>query len=103
MIDVLASPETGGAAPRTLEATAVLIRRECDALAEMLIAKNRAYGDSALNPVRIFSRASPEEQILVRIDDKISRITHGEAAGEDVILDLLGYLILLRVSMRRGA
>jgi len=77
---------------------ASLIRQECDALALMLIDKNRAYGNSALEPVRIFSKSDATEQIKVRIDDKLSRLARGSAAGEDVILDMLGYLILLRVS-----
>ena len=28
---------------------------------DMLVEKNAAYGDSALNPVRVFSKASDEE------------------------------------------
>lgn len=72
-----------------------------DGLKAMLMAKNKAYGNSALDPIRVFSKASSEEQILVRIDDKLSRLARGEAAGEDVITDLLGYLVLLRVA-RRG-
>jgi hypothetical protein len=76
------------------------IMAECDALAQMLIDKNRAYGNSALDPVRVFSKADAAEQIKVRLDDKISRLMRGQAAGEDVILDLLGYLILLRVHTR---
>lgn len=65
---------------------------------EMLVEKNQAYGDSALNPVRVFSKASAEEQILVRIDDKLSRIARGKAAGEDVFEDLQGYLVLLKMA-----
>ena len=64
----------------------------------MMLEKNRAYGNSALAPVRIFSRATTEEQILVRLDDKLSRLARGASAGEDVILDLIGYLILLRIA-----
>lgn len=74
------------------------IRATCAALADMLVAKNRAYGDSALCPVRMFSRASAEEQILVRIDDKLSRLARGAAAGEDTVQDLAGYLVLLMVA-----
>lgn len=80
-----------------------IIRQECEALAELLVAKNRAYGNSALEPVRVFSRASAREQLLVRIDDKLSRLARGSAAGEDVVQDLLGYLILLRVADRLEA
>lgn len=78
-----------------------LIRRVCDEVKEMLVAKNIAYGDSALNPVRVFSRCSPEEQLRVRIDDKLSRLARGSAAGEDVVNDLIGYLVLLKVHMLR--
>ena len=73
---------------------------ECLGIAEMLIEKNRAYGNSALQPVRVFSRASAEEQLLVRIDDKLSRLARGSAAGEDVVADLIGYLVLLRLARR---
>jgi len=79
------------------------IREECDAVRDVLLEKNRAYGDSAINPVRIFSKASAEEQILVRLDDKLSRLARGHAAGEDVTLDLIGYLVLLRVARKRHA
>lgn len=65
---------------------------------EMLQRKNEAYGNSALDPVRVFSKASPEEQIRVRLDDKISRLMRGDAAGEDVMFDLFGYLLLYRVA-----
>ena len=77
-----------------------LIAAECEALRELLFAKNVAYGNSALDPVRIFSKADPEEQIRVRLDDKLSRLARGSSAGEDVEQDLLGYLILLRVARR---
>lgn len=76
---------------------------ECLAVAKVLVEKNAAYGNSALEPVRIFSKASPTEQLLVRLDDKLSRLARGSAAGEDVVLDLIGYLVLLRISMRADA
>ena len=82
---------------------AALVRAECEDVATMLISKNAQYGDSALNPVRVFSRASVEEQLLVRIDDKLSRLARGNGEGEeDVVRDLLGYLILLRVARRKA-
>ena len=74
------------------------IAAACDQLREMLLAKNIAYGNSALEPVRIFSRCSPREQILVRIDDKLSRLAKGsDYPGDDTVMDLTGYLILLQV------
>ena len=75
------------------------IARQCDAIKEMLLEKNRKYGNSALEPKRIFSRASPLEQINVRIDDKLSRLMSAQSdEDEDVDLDLIGYLILRRVA-----
>lgn len=79
-----------------------LIRESCREIEEMLLAKNAAYGNSALDPVRIFSKADPAEQIRVRIDDKLSRLARGHAGGEDVERDITGYLILLRVARKLG-
>ena len=81
--------------------TARQIAEECDEVKELLLEKNRAYGNSALEPVRVFSRASTTEQLLVRIDDKLSRLARGSHAGEDVTLDLIGYLVLLRIAEAR--
>ncbi len=76
----------------------------CDEVKELLIDKNKKYGDSALNPSRIFSKATPLDQILVRIDDKLNRIKQGAgllANDEDVLLDLIGYLVLLKIALVR--
>jgi len=78
------------------------VRGVLDEIETMLVQKNEAYGDSALTPVRIFSRADEVEQLKVRIDDKLSRLVRGKTAGEDVETDLLGYLVLLRVARRRA-
>ena len=72
-----------------------------DSIGTLLLQKNAAYGDSALNPVRIFSKASPLEQLKVRMDDKLSRLARGDEAGEDVIQDLLGYLIIYKIQQKR--
>lgn len=75
------------------------VRRHTDRIANLLIEKNKAYGDSALNPVRIFSKADRTEQLYTRIDDKISRIQKGtDFANEDTIDDLIGYLFLLKIA-----
>lgn len=71
----------------------------CFDIAEMLVEKNKSYGDSALNPVRIFSKANPVEQIAIRIDDKLSRLTKGhEFLGDNDLDDLIGYLVLLKIA-----
>ena len=75
----------------------------CDQIKSLLLEKNSKYGNSALDPVRVFSAASPSDQLLVRIDDKLSRIKRGAglvAADEDVINDLIGYLVLLKISLK---
>jgi len=76
---------------------------ECVGLSRFLIGKNRKYGNSALDPVRIFSKADTREQLLVRIDDKLNRWSTGADEDEDVLKDLIGYLILLRVFDRLEA
>jgi hypothetical protein len=82
-----------------------MIAVECDALREMLIAKNKEYGSSVFEPIGIFSAATPEDQIDVRIDDKLKRVqTIRQLAEvkihEDTELDLIGYLVLKRVARK---
>lgn len=68
-------------------------------ITEMLIAKNQKYGNSAIEPLGIFSDLSPEEGLKVRIDDKLKRIKNGslQKDDEDVINDLIGYLVILKI------
>jgi hypothetical protein len=66
---------------------------------ELLITKNLKYGNSALEPLGVFSKLSAKEGLFVRIDDKLKRIKNGslEKDDEDVINDLVGYLVLLKI------
>ena len=70
----------------------------------LLLAKNASYGNSAMEPVRVFSRATAVEGLCVRADDKLSRLrTLGITRdGEDTILDLIGYLVLIYVAAFGG-
>ena len=78
------------------------VEAELRAIADMLIEKNRKYGDSALSPKRVFSKAGAAEQIRVRIDDKLSRMANQQSdEDEDVVKDLIGYLVLLRIATKR--
>ena len=80
--------------------TTELIDTECENIKNMLIRKNKAYGNSFMYPINIFSQAPAIEQIRVRIDDKLNRLKYGinhEDVPEDTILDLIGYLILMRI------
>ena len=79
------------------------IKRVCKEIEELLLAKNKAYGNSAAEPINIFAKADPMEQINIRIDDKLNRIKKGsEYAGDDTELDLIGYLILKRAIKQKG-
>ena len=75
--------------------------RELESIKIILQQKNYRYGNSAINPIRVFSKLSPEERINVRIDDKLSRIMNQSPDDdEDTLLDLIGYLILKRKQRR---
>ena len=71
MIDCIIQPET----------TQNNITKTCEGLARLLVAKNTRYGNSALEPMRVFSRSDPAEGILVRLDDKLSRIKYASSEG----------------------
>lgn len=73
------------------------ILKVCLDLAAFLMEKNSAYGNSALEPLRVISKADAAEQIRIRIDDKLSRLFRGQAGGEDALQDLVGYWVLLKV------
>jgi hypothetical protein len=66
---------------------------------DLLISKNLKYGNSALEPLGVFSQLSAKDGLLVRIDDKLKRIKNGslEKDDEDVVNDLIGYLVLLKI------
>jgi hypothetical protein len=84
-----------------LAATQTAIAEECAAIKRMLLEKNAAYGNSAIEPIGIFAKESAIAQIRVRIDDKLKRIQNGtEYPGDDTVFDLIGYLVLYRVAKR---
>lgn len=70
-----------------------------DDIRDLLIAKNAKYGNSALEPLGVFSQLSAKEGLLIRIDDKLKRIKNGsiDRDDEDVVNDLIGYLVLLKI------
>tara|TARA_R100001082_G_scaffold111103_1_gene93372 strand:- start:223 stop:531 length:309 start_codon:yes stop_codon:yes gene_type:complete len=71
----------------------------------MVRKKNKQYGDSVVDPLRIFSNSSPIEQLFVRIDDKLSRLKRGNDSMErdiDIWYDLMGYCSLVLVHLGEG-
>lgn len=83
----------------TSEEFAKLVKEELKRIETMLLEKNRQYGNSALDPIRIFSSANTVEQLYVRIDDKLSRVKRGTGGNEDHISDLQGYFVLLKIAL----
>ena len=81
------------------------IIRVCGNMCNFLREKNRSYGNSVLDPIRLFSQADDFEQLMVRIDDKISRLQRGNFALEDRVelhKDLMGYHALALVKLGYG-
>lgn len=83
----------------TEDAVRNLIRDRCDEIKELLLRKNAGYGNSAIEPERIFSDCDPIQQLKVRIDDKLTRIKRRKNShSRDTRIDLIGYLILLDIA-----
>jgi hypothetical protein len=70
-------------------------------ITKLLISKNKAYGNTALNPTNIFSKLNATEAICARLDDKLARISNKgiNDQTEDTVDDLIGYLLLLKMAM----
>lgn len=75
------------------------VKQILEEIKDLLISKNIKYGNSAIDPLGVFSDLSPEEGIRIRIDDKLKRIKNGslDKDDEDVINDLIGYLVILKI------
>ena len=86
-----------------MKTTDKLIKEVGREVITLLLEKNKAYGDTALNPPNIFSKLDSTEAICARLDDKISRIKNKgiNDKTEDTVDDLIGYLLLLKMSMER--
>ena len=86
-----------------MKETEKLIEEICESMKNLLLEKNRAYGDSATNPSNVFSSGSAIDSLCARIDDKLMRIQNKgiNDKTEDTVSDLIGYLILLKVAMRK--
>lgn len=78
------------------------IANACVQFARLLLLKNARYKNSALDPIRIFAKSDADEQLRVRIDDKINRyLNQDDGEDEDVLGDTIGYLILLWIKEQR--
>jgi hypothetical protein len=59
--------------------------------------KNKRYGDSAISPIKVFSKSDSGDNILNRCDEKLARIRNSPELRKNDICDLMGYLVLLCV------
>lgn len=71
-------------------------------LERLLIIKNKAYGNSALEPINIFSKSTSEDVILQQIDHKLSRIKNATKPCKNDTTDLLGYLLIYCINQGWG-
>ena len=71
------------------------------AMKDLLLYKNQKYGDSAINPKKIFYKGDSTNSILIRLDDKIGRVMSNteEKPRINDVCDIIGYCVLLLISM----
>lgn len=83
----------------TKDKAADKITEICSAISDLLLYKNKRYGNAALEPQNVFFKGSGQNSIAIRLDDKLSRIKNGpEIPRTNDIVDLIGYEILLLVN-----
>ena len=72
-----------------------------DSMKELLLYKNQKYGDSAINPKKIFYKGNSTNSILIRLDDKLGRVMSNteEKPRINDVCDIIGYCTLLLISM----
>lgn len=77
------------------------IREITDAMKDLLLYKNQKYGDSAINPKKVFYKGDSTNSILIRLDDKLGRVMSNteEKPRVNDVCDIIGYCTLLLISM----
>lgn len=67
-------------------------RNACSSMAKLLEEKNRRYGNSALEPLNVFSGKT---KVGHRLDDKLARVKFSGTLKKNDVSDLIGYLMLV--------
>ncbi len=77
------------------------IKDVLEGMKNLLLYKNRKYGDSAINPKKIFYKGDSTNSILIRLDDKLGRVMSNteEKPRVNDVADIIGYCTLLLISM----
>ncbi len=85
---------------QTLIQSAIITK--CDEVKEMLLEKNRKYGNAIFEPIGVLFKGNPLDGHRFRIDEKIKRLQSigedPEGDDEDTIDDLIGHLILYKIA-----
>jgi len=85
---------------KSFESTQDRIKEVTTAMQELLLEKNKRYGDAAINPTNTFSKLSGQDSIKIRLDDKLKRVQASEETRVNDVCDIIGYCTLLLISMR---
>ena len=75
------------------------IKALTNAMQKVLLEKNRRYGDSAMNPLGVFSKLSAQDSIRIRLDDKLKRVQNTANPRTNDVCDIIGYCFLLLISI----
>lgn len=77
------------------------IKDVLEGMKNLLLYKNCKYGDSAINPKKIFYKGNSTNSILIRLDDKLGRVISNteEKPRVNDVADIIGYCTLLLISM----
>lgn len=96
LVDIMSKSHRGDLPP-----TQQKIHEILGAMTDLLLYKNQKYGDSAINPKKIFYKGDSTNSILIRLDDKIGRIMSNteEKPRINDVADIIGYCTLLLISM----
>lgn len=72
-----------------------------NAIQDLLLDKNEKYGDAALNPKQIFYKGTAVNSILIRLDDKLTRIMSNTDSKPRIndVTDIIGYCVLLLIGL----
>lgn len=86
---------------KVLPPTQQKIKDILEGMKDLLLYKNQKYGDSAINPKKIFYKGDSTNSILIRLDDKIGRVMSNteEKPRVNDVADIIGYCTLLLISM----
>ncbi len=83
--------------------TQVRLKKIFASIAEVVLEKNRRYGDSTVSPLKVFSvirdneiNNESVERICRRLDEKLQRIKNNmNQLQKNDVMDVIGYLALL--------